>query len=111
MKKIVLIGAGGAYAESVADGIRSAANEENFSCEISVLALSKLQKLRHIDVDLILFSPPRFRALQRVKKMCPHALIDMIGMKDFALIRGNDILKVIKKTFERAEIQASKSES
>ena len=41
MKKIVLIGGGGAYAESIADGIRNAADEENFSCEISCTAKSQ----------------------------------------------------------------------
>ena len=104
MKNIILLGAGGAYAESLADSIRVAADEENFSCKISVLALSNLHKLRNSEVDLILFNPPRFRALQKIKELCPNALIDMIGMKDYALIRGKNILQLIKKIFENHSV-------
>ena len=77
---------------------------EIFSCKISVLALSNLHKLRNSEVDLILFNPPRFRALQKIKELCPNALIDMIGMKDYALIRGKNILQLIKKIFENHSV-------
>lgn len=100
MKKIVLLGTKGAYAEMVADKIREAAHSESYCCEISTLALADLHKLEKIGADLILFSPPHFRAIEHVEKLCPNSRIDMIGMKDYAFLNGKNILKIIRWRME-----------
>ena len=57
-----------------------------------------------MDVDLILFVPPRYRELERVKKYSPNAKIDMIGMKDYAFMDGKNILAQIKKILEVEDV-------
>ena len=101
MKKIILIATKNKpeYAGMVAEKILSAAQEENFSCEVSAISIVDLNLLQKIDADLILFVPPRFRDLERVKNYCPNAVIDMIGMKDYAFMDGKNILQQIKKFF------------
>lgn len=101
MKKIVLLGTKGAYAEMVVDKIREAAHAENYSCEIFALALADLHRLKKKGADLVLFSPPHFRGLKRVEEICPAALIDMIGMRDYAFMSGKNILRQIRGRIER----------
>ena len=85
------------YAGMVAEKIQSAADAENFSCKISAISITNLNELQKMSADLILFVPPRYRDLKRVEKYCPKAKIDMIGMKDYALMDGEKILNQIKK--------------
>lgn len=102
MKKIILIATKNKpeFAEMVADKIQNAADKENFSCEVSAISIVNLNNLQKIDADLILFVPPRFRELERVKKYSPNAKIDMIGMKDYAFMNSENILTQIKKILE-----------
>ena len=99
MKKIILIATKNKpeYAGMVAEKISEAANEENFSCEVSAISIVDLNRLQKMEVDLVLFVPPRYRELERVKKFCPSAKIDMIGMKDYAFMNGKNILHLVKK--------------
>ena len=99
MKKIVLIATKNKseYAAMVAEKIQSAADAENFSCEVSAISIVDLNLLQKADADLILFVPPRYRELERVKKYSPNAQIDMIGMKDYAFMDGKKILEQVKK--------------
>ena len=99
MKKIILIATKNKpeFAGMVAEKIQAAADEKNFSCEVSAISITNLNELQKIDADLILFVPPRYRDLNRVEKYCPKAKIDMIGMKDYAFMDGEKILNQIKK--------------
>lgn len=102
MKKIILIATKNKpeYAAMVADKICEAADAEDFPCEVSAISIVDLNLLQKIDADLILFVPPRFREVDRVKKYCPNAAIDMIGMKDYAFMDGKNILKLIRERLE-----------
>ena len=100
MKKIVLLGTKGAFAEMVADKIREAAEIEKYPCEVFVLTFSDFTKLRTIEPDLILFSPPRYRSYDLIQKLCPSTVIDMMNMKDYGLMNGAEILKSARKTLE-----------
>ena len=102
MKKIVLIATKNKseYAAMVAEKIVEAAKEKNFSCEVSAIAIVDLNKLQKMDADLILFAPPRFRELEKIKKFCPNAQIDMIGMKDYAFMDGENILELARKKLD-----------
>lgn len=106
MKKIVLIATKNKpeYAEMVAEKIQTVADEENFSCEVSAIAIVNLNVLQKMNADLILFVPPRFRELERVKKYSPNAKIDMIGMKDYAFMDGKNIFAQIKNILEVEEV-------
>jgi len=102
MKKIVLIATKNKseYAAMVAEKIQSAADAENFSCEVSAISIVDLNSLQKMEADLILFIPQRYRELERVKKFCPNARIDIIGMKDYAFMNGENILQIAKKLLE-----------
>ena len=99
MKKIILIATKNKpeYAGMVAEKIQAAADEEKFSCEVTAISIADLNSLQKADADLILFVPPRYRELERVKKYSPNAQIDMIGMKDYAFMDGKKILEQVKK--------------
>ena len=97
LKKIVLIATKNKpeYAGMVAEKIQSAADAEKFSCEVSAISIVDLNSLQKMEVDLILYVPPRFRELERVKKYCPKAKIDIIDMKDYAFMNGKNILNLV----------------
>ena len=100
MKKIVLISAKGASAEMVVDKMREVAKNQDLDCEIFSVSLTDLNELKKINPDLVFFMPPRFRDVKKVEKICPTALIDMIGMKDYAFMNGESILKIARKRLE-----------
>ncbi len=95
MKKIVLLGTKGAFAEMVAKKLRLAAENEKYPCEVFVLTFSDLQKLRKINPDIILFAPPRYRSYDLIQKICQNSVLEMIDMKDYAFMNGDSILKKI----------------
>jgi|GEM_PF-2521571 len=101
MKKVILIATKNKpeYAAMVAEKIQSAADAENFPCEVSALSIVDLNLLQKLQADLILFVPPRFRELDRVRRYCPNAVIDIIGMKDYAFMDGKNILSQVRKIF------------
>ncbi|MBQ7704063.1 MAG: hypothetical protein IJT73_01340 [Selenomonadaceae bacterium] len=96
MKKIILLGTKGAFAEMVAEKIRFAAEELKYPCEVFVLTFSDLQKLRAINPDVILFSPPRYRSFDLIQKICPNAVLEMMDMKEYAFMDGRSILNKVR---------------
>jgi len=96
----VLISVKGASAEMVVDKMREVAKNQNLDCEIFSVSLTDLNELQKINPDLVFFMPPRFRDVKKVEKICPTVLIDMIGMKDYAFMNGESILKIARKRLE-----------
>ena len=101
MKKIVLICAKNydSFACSVANDIQKAADEMNVKISCTSMTTAELHKLPS-DTDLILFAPPRYRHLDRIKKICPNAKVSMIEFKNYALREGNAIFKFALKILE-----------
>lgn len=102
MIKVILICAKNydAFACSVANDIQKAADKINFEISCASMTTAELHLLP-TDTDLILFAPPRYRHLDRIKKICPHAKISMIDFKTYALRDGNAILNFIQKILQR----------
>lgn len=102
MKKIVLICTKNydAFACSVANDIQQAADKINFEISCASMTTAELHLLP-ADTDLILFAPPRYRHLDRIKKICPNAKIAMIEFKPYALRDGNAILNFVQKVFQQ----------
>ncbi len=97
MKKIVLVCVKNydAFACEVAKDIQRAADEAGIEIECSSMTAAELHRLPK-DTDLVLFAPPRYRHLDRIKKICPNAKIDMIDFNLYALRDGKAILEFAK---------------
>ncbi len=95
MKKIVLLCVKNydAFACAVAEEMQRAAGAE---FEISSMTTAELHLLP-ADVDLILFAPPRYRFLERLKNTRPRAKIAMIEMKMYAEKDGAAILEFARQ--------------
>lgn len=95
MKKIVLLCVKNydAFACSVAEEIQREAGAE---FEVTSMTTAELHLLPE-DVDLILFAPPRYRFLERLKNTRPRAKIAMIEMKPYAEKDGAAILKFAQR--------------
>ncbi|MBQ7704062.1 MAG: hypothetical protein IJT73_01335 [Selenomonadaceae bacterium] len=96
MKKIVLICAKNydSFACTVAEKIQQAADEVGIEISCSSMTTAELHLLPS-DVDVVLFAPPRFRHLERIKKFCPNAKISMIESQAYATADGKKILEKI----------------
>lgn len=94
MKKIVLICAKNydSFACTVAEKIQQAADEAGIEISCSSMTTAELHLLPS-DVDVVLFAPPRFRHLERIKKFCPNAKISMIENQAYAMADGKKILE------------------
>ena len=101
MKKIILICAKNydSFACEVARDIQQAALEIGIEISCESMTTAELHLLPK-DTDLILFAPPRYRHLDRIKKFCPNAKISMIEFKSYALRDGNAILNFALKILE-----------
>lgn len=98
MKKIVLLCVKNydAFACAVAEEIQRLAGAE---FEVTSMTTAELHRLP-ADVDLILFAPPRYRFLERLKNTHPRAKIAMIDMKLYAEKDGAAILKFALELLE-----------
>ena len=101
MKKIVLICAKNydAFACEVAKDIQQAADEIGVDISCASMTTAELHLLP-ADTDLILFAPPRYRHLERIKKFSPDAKIAMIDFKSYALRDAESILNFVRKILE-----------
>lgn len=98
MKKIVLLCVKNydAFACAVAEEMQKVAGGE---FEVTSMTTAELHRLP-LDVDLILFAPPRYRFLERLKSTRPNAKIAMIEMKAYAEKDGAAILKFARELLE-----------
>ena len=101
MKKIILICAKNydAFACDVAKDIQRAADEINFEISCASMTTAELHLLPK-DTDLILFAPPRYRHVERIKKFFQNAKIAMIDFKAYAMRDGKTILNFARKILE-----------
>lgn len=101
MKKIVLICAKNydAFACTVAKDIQQAAEEIGVEISCASMTTAELHLLPK-DTDLILFAPPRYRHLERIKKFFPNAKIAMIDFKAYALRDAKSILNFARQILE-----------
>ena len=101
MKKIILICAKNydSFACTVAKDIQRAAEEINFEISCASMTTAELHLLPS-DTDVVLFAPPRYRHLERIKKICPNAKISMIDFKLYALRDGAAILNFAREILE-----------
>ena len=101
MKKIVLVCVKNydAFACEVAKDIQQVADDAGIEIECSSMTAAELHRLP-TDTDLVLFAPPRYRHLDRIKKFCPNAKIDMIDLKAYALRDGKGIFKFALQLLE-----------
>lgn len=101
MKKIILICAKNydSFACTVAKDIQQAAKEIGVEISCASMTTAELHLLPS-DTDLVLFAPPRYRHLERIKKFCPNAKISMIDFKSYATRNGKAILDFAKKFLE-----------
>lgn len=101
MKKIVLICVKNydAFTCEVAKDIQKAADESGIEISCSSMTAAELHLIPP-DTDLVLFAPPRYRYLERIKKICPAAKINMIDFKLYALRDGNAIFKFALQILE-----------
>ena len=101
MKKIILICVKNydAFACEVAKDIQKAADEIGFEISCASMTAAELHRLP-ADTDLILFAPPRYRHLDRIKKFFPNAKIAMIDFKAYALRDAKSILNFARKILE-----------
>ena len=101
MKKIVLVCVKNydAFACEVAKDIQKAADDAGIEIECSSMTAAELHRLS-TDTDLVLFAPPRYRHVDRIKKICPNAKIEMIDFTAYALRDGKGIFKFALKLLE-----------
>lgn len=84
-----------AFACTVAEKLQAAAESADLDWEVTSLTTAELHKLKA--ADLILFAPPRYRAINQLKEKFPNAAIDMIEMRAYSQADGAAILEFARR--------------
>lgn len=96
MKKIVLLCAAGMSTGMLVIKMRDAAKEMGYDCEINAYAVAEADEVGK-DADIILLGPQIQFQLERVKKICPGKIVELINIQDYGMLNGKNVMKHVKE--------------
>lgn len=97
MKNIVLICAGGMSTSMLVVQMKDAMKEMGVECEISAHSMSLVKKVGQ-DADIILLGPQVAFELKKVQTMFPNIPVKVIDMKDYGMMDGKAVMKMVANT-------------
>ena len=84
-----------AFACTMAEKLQAAADAAGLDWEVTSLTTAEIHRLKA--ADLILFAPPRYRAIDRLKEKFPSAAIGMIEMRAYSQADGAAVLEFARR--------------
>ena len=97
MKNIVLFCSAGMSTSLLVEKMKAAAKELNYDCEIKAYAISKVKEFGN-EADIILLGPQIRFNLNDVKKKCPAIPVEVIDMRDYGTMNGENVIRHVIET-------------
>ena len=96
MRKIVLLCNMGLSTSALVKKMRQAAEETGYECTVNAYPISEAE-VEAADADVVLIGPQVSFQAAKVKKLLPNTPVEVIGMQDYGMMNGKNVLAVAKK--------------
>lgn len=95
MKKIILLCAAGMSTSMLVTKMREEAVKIGYDCEINAYPMSEAAAVGK-DADIILLGPQVRFNLNKVRGLCPNAVVEAIDMRAYGKIDGKAVVEFAK---------------
>lgn len=99
--KIVIVCAAGMSSSLIVKSMKKSAEERGISIDVSCYPSMTYKELDYSDVDMILVAPQVRGQLPEIQEFVTNSIpVEQIGMREYGLIKGNEILDQVLKTLK-----------
>ena len=97
MRKIYLFCAAGMSTSVLVKKMQDYADSINYECEITAFPVNDVD-IHGPEADIVLLGPQVRYELKKVQAKLPEKHVEVINMADYGMMRGDNVLKSVKKT-------------